>query len=317
MRRNGTPTPGGTNTRIMSRLYVRVMTGFYTHRKTARLRAAIGDDAFWVPPRLWAYAAENQPDGNMAQYGSEELALLLGCPKHATSILEALKVSGFMDSDGKIHDWTDHNGYHERFSIRAKIAADVRWNKKKKVTKEENTEERGNRTVETSIACSMLEASEEVPPMNPKKKEACERELSYHKDARSCLFYLREATNRDFRENDTNLTIITARLRDHKTTFEDVKLMIDRQCKLWKGTPREEYLRPATLFGKEKFDGYFAARLLPIHGNHANANKENPRNAGIAPDPGNSDRIAAKVRSMQADFEKSVQDRMAAKVAGA
>jgi hypothetical protein len=32
----------------MSRLYVKVLTGFYAHRKTLRLRAALGDDAFWI-----------------------------------------------------------------------------------------------------------------------------------------------------------------------------------------------------------------------------------------------------------------------------
>ena len=54
--------------RHMSNLYVKVFTGFYTHRKTLRLRATLGDDAFWVPPRLWAYAVDNQPDGVFENY---------------------------------------------------------------------------------------------------------------------------------------------------------------------------------------------------------------------------------------------------------
>lgn len=90
-----------------------------------------GDDAFWIPPRLWAYVAENQPDGNLSSYNSEELSMLLGCPKHSTGILQALKDAGFVDSDGKIHDWATHNGYHEKFSMRAKIAADTRWERER------------------------------------------------------------------------------------------------------------------------------------------------------------------------------------------
>jgi hypothetical protein len=113
----------------MSKLYIRVKTGFYTHRKTAKLRTLIGDDAFWIPPRLWAYAAESQPDGDLSGYSSEELAMLLGCSKHAPSMLQALKDCGFVDSQGLIHDWTEHNGYHTTFADRARKASAVRWGK--------------------------------------------------------------------------------------------------------------------------------------------------------------------------------------------
>jgi hypothetical protein len=115
----------------MSKLYTRVRTGFYTHRKTARLRSKIGDDAYWIPPRLWAYAAENQPDGDLSGYSSEELSELIGCPKYATSILQALLDAGFLDPDLKIHGWAEHNGYHEKFAERAKKAASARWEKEK------------------------------------------------------------------------------------------------------------------------------------------------------------------------------------------
>lgn len=143
----------------MSRLYIRVLTSFYTHRKTVRLRLKIGDDAYWIVPRLWAYAAENQPDGNFSGYTSEEMAELLGCSKYATSIRQALLDSGWLDGDGAIHDWAQHNGYHEKFSERAKIAANARWAsvKEKSPTppkeKKEDIESGGKHTV--SNACSI------------------------------------------------------------------------------------------------------------------------------------------------------------------
>lgn len=142
----------------MSELYVKLSLGFYSHRKTARLRSEIGDDAFWIPPRLWAYAARNQPDGDMSGYSAQELAFLLGCEKHATSILEALLRAGFLDADGKIHDWEEHNGYHKTYSERAKKAAEVRWLKAKQSSPkgEEKTEKDIDK--ERSIAASMLEA---------------------------------------------------------------------------------------------------------------------------------------------------------------
>lgn len=111
----------------MSNLYVQVKTGFYSHRKTAKLRALLGDDALWIPPRLWAYAAEHQPDGDLSSYESAELANLIGCYKYATSMLQALKDCGYVDEDGKIHDWEEHNSYHVSYSARAKKAAAARW----------------------------------------------------------------------------------------------------------------------------------------------------------------------------------------------
>jgi len=140
----------------MSRLYIRLMTNFYTHRKTVRLRTSLGNDALWIPPRIWAYCAENQPDGDLSDYKPDELAMLIGYQGDATSMLQALKDCGLITSDGQIHDWDVHNGYHDKFSKRAKIAADARWKKEKEQKKEDT--ERGKGKVETSIASSMLRA---------------------------------------------------------------------------------------------------------------------------------------------------------------
>lgn len=143
----------------MSNLYVRLRTGFYSHRKTARLRAVIGDDAFWIPPRLWAYAADNQPDGNFTGYSSEELSVLLGCHKYATSIKQALLDAGFLDADGMIHDWAEHAGYHNRYSERARAAANKRWSEAKK-EKVDQKKEDSTKTVDSGAkhATSMTQA---------------------------------------------------------------------------------------------------------------------------------------------------------------
>jgi hypothetical protein len=145
----------------VSDIYIKVKLGFYTHRKTAKLRALIGDDALWIPPRLWAYAAENQPDGDFTNYGSEELSMLLGCFKHASSMRQALLQAGFLDEPGVIHDWEEHNGYHKTYSDRAKNAALARWEKEKarKQEKERETDRDRDIDIETSIASSMHQAS--------------------------------------------------------------------------------------------------------------------------------------------------------------
>lgn len=111
--------------------------------------------------------------------------MLVGCSKHAPSMLQALKDSGFVDSDGHIHDWQEHNGYHQKFSDRAKVAADKRWAKEKSPTpsKETKSTESGNRKVESgdkhclplelSNASSMLGASDSQSEFNiPRARKA-------------------------------------------------------------------------------------------------------------------------------------------------
>lgn len=113
-------------------------------------------------------------------------------------------------------------------------------------------------------------------------KEGSEPDLvgGYHRDTRTVLHLLNEATGKRFREVDGNLTVISSRLKEPDVTLDGVKQMIARQCKLWKGDRMEEYLRPATLFGKEKFDGYYAARELPINEN----SKPNSPKLHVRPD---------------------------------
>lgn len=108
---------------------IRLSCGFFTHVKTIRLRASIGDDAFWVAPRLWAYAAENQPDGDFSKYSAAEIALAIGYSKDAKALLEALLHAGFMDKGNQLHDWAEHNAYHASYAARAKKAARARWDK--------------------------------------------------------------------------------------------------------------------------------------------------------------------------------------------
>lgn len=150
-------------------LYVKVNVNFYTHRKTARLKAILGTDAYWLPPRLWAYAADNQPDGNFDGYSAAEIANLIGYTGDASSMLQALLQAGFMDENPlRIHDWHVFNSYHVTFADRAKKAADARWQKEKNQKKDREESTREDRTgQETSIASSMLQASAPTAAATP------------------------------------------------------------------------------------------------------------------------------------------------------
>jgi len=92
----------------------------------------------------------------------------------------------------------------------------------------------------------------------------------FHRDAREVLQHLNIKADRSFRETDFNLTTISARLREPGVEIGGVQIMIDRMCAKWKSDPKmADYLRPETLFGKQKFDSYYAARELPVCSNGA------------------------------------------------
>lgn len=106
----------------------------------------------------------------------------------------------------------------------------------------------------------------------------------YSAASRVALVYLREKTGTQFRETDSNLKIIDARLQELGVDIEGVKKMIDRQVLKWKGTDMQDYLRPETLFGKTKFDGYYAAREQPVknESNQSNHTQRVDRSIGTA-----------------------------------
>lgn len=86
----------------------------------------------------------------------------------------------------------------------------------------------------------------------------------HHERAREVLDTLNTLCGRNFRDTETNLSIISARLNETGVTAGEVCKMIRRQVLKWKGTDMEEYLRPETLFRASKFETYYANRDFPI-----------------------------------------------------
>lgn len=174
-----------------------------------RLRSLLGYDAYWIPPRLWAYAAENQPNGDFSGYTAEELANLIGYAKDATSMLQALLTAGFLDEGMKIHDWEEHNGFHEKFAARAKLAAKVRWENERRKD-EKRGEEMKQALLEASLkhdpnvkgngkppgkfvselSAQIREANEEIqrlkdsgdPSKKPRIRELCQKRREWREE---------------------------------------------------------------------------------------------------------------------------------------
>lgn len=104
----------------------------------------------------------------------------------------------------------------------------------------------------------------EIPTTGQAPNDAQRKKALRRENAKMLLDFLNEFAGRSFRATDTNLDLIAARLSEPDVTPEGCEAMIERQVALWKGTETEEYLQPSTLFGKQKFGGYYDKRELPV-----------------------------------------------------
>ena len=119
----------------MSDPYVRAVASSPDHVKILRLKRLLGDIGFEVAFRLWAYASQNQKDGDFSDYSDPELSTVFRASVNkARRWWRALKAVKLVDKGGKIHDWQEHNGYFvtgKNLSDVRRQAARARWDKEK------------------------------------------------------------------------------------------------------------------------------------------------------------------------------------------
>ena len=78
------------------------------------------------------------------------------------------------------------------------------------------------------------------------------------------IAYLNMQTGSSFKTTaKAHSTVIKARLAEGYT-IDDLKAVIDSKAKEWLDSDMKQYLRPSTLFGASKFDGYLSvAKMKP------------------------------------------------------
>src|ERR1041384_2575179 len=110
----------------MARTWLQVETVLPDHPKTRKLAKLWRCHPYMVGGfllKLWGYCLEYQADGNvdgrpadvLDELAAPCLGQLLGT--HAT-VRESLEEAGFVDPDGRLHDWEDYSG--ALFARRAK-----------------------------------------------------------------------------------------------------------------------------------------------------------------------------------------------------
>lgn len=96
------------------------------------------------------------------------------------------------------------------------------------------------------------------PDSDLKSKSCAFNGRNYQEEAKMILAFLNAKTGKKFREVPANLMLIQARLKSG-VDVQTCRTLIMRKIHDWKEKPEMQvYLRPETLFGKTKFEGYLA-----------------------------------------------------------
>jgi hypothetical protein len=85
----------------------------WTHRKTFELAALLGVNETYAGAhmsRLWTWAMDNAPDGDLSEVSDRAIAYGAGWSQEVSLFVGALIRSGFLDADRTIHDWHDYAG---------------------------------------------------------------------------------------------------------------------------------------------------------------------------------------------------------------
>lgn len=115
---------------------IRLLVTFFDHPKTVKLQRRLGDGAVLALQRLWCFAAQHKPDGNLCGMDAEDIEIAARWQGETGAFVAALTDLRWLDraEDGSylVHDWAVHNGYASyaaRRSEAARNAANMRWEK--------------------------------------------------------------------------------------------------------------------------------------------------------------------------------------------
>lgn len=166
---------------------INVDLNFFSHRKTMRLIAQLGDLAVTGLFRLWCYTAQHYPDtGVLSDLTDVELEYIMqwtGAPGELVKVLIGI---GFLDVVGStchIHDWKDHAGHLVIYRERARKAAVSRHEKYSTLANSNNLQISSltNSNVEKLPASSMLQANSQLILSTSSASSMLQASLETHK----------------------------------------------------------------------------------------------------------------------------------------
>lgn len=137
---------------------------FFSHRKTMRLAAQLGDQAVTCLIRLWCYAAQHYPDtGSLKDMRDTELEHIMQWRGESGALVRTLVGVGFLDvidSTCYIHGWGEHARHLTVYRERARKAAEARHSSRESIHADASSMRQAKRQIEKSStsASSMRQA---------------------------------------------------------------------------------------------------------------------------------------------------------------
>lgn len=111
--------------------------------------------------------------------------------------------------------------------------------------------------VEVDVLIPPKESESKLGEKEKEKEKSSAKKEKEKESAIEVLLYLNERCGKGYRLIETNLTGITARLKD-KWTIEQLKSIIDTKAKEWIGnSDMNKHLNPETLFRPSKIEKYW------------------------------------------------------------
>lgn len=125
-------------------MWIEVHQSLPGHRKTKKLKrmlkvkepAAVGHLVM-----LWLWCIDSAADGDLSQLEDEDIAEAAGWPGDPERFRTALTDAGFLDEDGKLHDWKDYASFNDALDRAEEKRANERERKRR--WREKNRQESG------------------------------------------------------------------------------------------------------------------------------------------------------------------------------
>jgi hypothetical protein len=115
---------------------IRLEVGMADNLKVKALVRIAGEGAFRCLIRLWLWARDASPTGDVSKFSPEEIEDVSGWAGEPGAFFAALTVpyavgkSAWIDPDGRLHDWEQHQSWacgHETRRQGARKAANAKW----------------------------------------------------------------------------------------------------------------------------------------------------------------------------------------------
>lgn len=247
--------------------------------KIARMLKVSRGDALLLLLTFWVWVDRNSSNGKCDALVTHDVDNMM----HCVGFGAAMSAVGWLNFDDKkeritIPGFDTHHGKSAKKRLLASRRSATHRQRKRNATGVTNasTTEENRRVLKPMVASQPVRQAGPVGPVGPVGPERpsisgndskAKRGQELTADAKNILDFLNAKAGRNFPPTTTNVGIIVARFNEGFTATQ-IRQVVALKVRQWKGDEKmDEYLRPLTLFGRQKFSSYVGSLVdLPDDG---------------------------------------------------